>query len=65
MKVNITVDLLNDEGKALAVGDRVLIRTKNIEGLGVIKSIQLKFLSVRMEDGNSYTVLYKNIIELI
>ena len=65
MKVNITVDLLNDEGKALSVGDRVLIRTKNIGGIGVIKKIQLNSLSIKMEDGNSYTVVYKNIIELI
>ena len=65
MKVNITVDLLNDEGKALPVGDRVLIRTQNIGGIGVIKKIQLNSLSIKMEDGNSYTVVYKNIIELI
>lgn len=74
MKVNIIVELVNDEGKVLAVGDVVQLKTATLKGKGRIKKILPKAFAVTMlegfrldEDasGQSYTVTYNDVLELI
>lgn len=74
MKVNIKVELMNDNGKVLAVGDTIQIKTATLEGKGRIKKMLPKSFAVTMLEGSrlgqnvsgqSFQVVYKDVKELI
>lgn len=65
MKVITVTELYNDQGFKVNEGDSITITTATGEYKGIIKSIKPKLLGVKLEDGTTTGILYKNIIKLI
>lgn len=65
MKVLTVIELYNDQGFRVYEGDSISITTAKGEYKGIIKSIKPKLIGVKLVNGESIGILYKDILTLI